>query len=210
MHPRRSSPALLLSALLLPTVLGACSSDAGSLGGGGGDVPFTSYVGTVTFSVSQGPSTQAGTLAVTAELAEHRNGDLDKFTAATTLAYDYTPIREGYQCEPVKLSAPFEVTLQVYADTGSIRGANDPFASKLQLAVSSAGSASAPSARCCLTSAPTSCIMVSATPGLAATTGCAPADFPAYTDRATLAGTGTFTCNGVLPSTLTWSLAGQN
>ncbi len=185
----------------------ACSD-----GGGAdlGDAAFSHYEGTVSFTTANNEfASQTGSLMFSVDLVEHRAADLDAFEGSIQGTFEHTPLMPGDVCAPVQITTTLDTSLMVYESAGSIRGANDPFASKIQLTISGNPGGTRPT-RCCLDSSPQSCSTMQVAPNLSVQTGCMPAIFPMYADRATLAGTGTFGCNGVLQSEVTWSLVGSN
>ncbi len=198
---------------VVPAILStlvACSDDGGGGGTDLGDAAFAHYEGTVSFTTSNSAfSSQTGSVMFSVDLTEHRAADLDAFKGSIEGTFEHTQVIPGYTCDPLPITTTLETSLMIYESTGSIRGATDPFASKIQLTISGNAGGTRPT-QCCSESDPESCSTVQVVPSLTVQTGCMPAIFPMYADRATLAGTGTFGCNGVLQSEVTWSLVGSN
>lgn len=182
-----------------------------AIGGGGsdlGDAEFAHYEGTVSFTTSNS-AFSSQTVMFSVDLTEHRAADLDSFKGSIEGTFEHTQVIPSYTCDPLPITTTLETSLMIYESTGSIRGATDPFASKIQLNISGNPGGARPT-RCCLDSSPGTCSTMQVAPNLSVQTGCMPANFPAYGDRASLAGTGTFDCYGLLQSDVTWSLVGSN
>jgi hypothetical protein len=163
------------------------------------------YSGTVAFQhTAVGKAQLSGTLPITLDLVEHREGDVDRYTGTASASYALQPELSPWSCQSTDVTgAQATAELKVYPSGDSIRGLGDPLRSRLtlEITVDQLGSAQ------CTQGSTTTEIPLG--PGPIASTGCVAAADPVYSDAAQLGGSGSFACQGVEQDALSWTLSGR-
>lgn len=162
------------------------------------------YDGTLDVDTEQIGFHVTGKVHVTVALVEHRERDLDKYEGTGEGLVTVTPEVQGMDCTPVQTTLPFSELLEVYEAGDSIRGAIDPFRSKLWL--SATVEDFTVKTQCCSDG---SCSEQEFHGFVSSGTGCDVGAMPTWTDELLLEGEGTFGCNGAMVSTVKWSLTGH-